>query len=140
MNAQDYAAFFEQLTAEHSIEAYREFFTLTSTFEDPFNKIQGLDAIYALFQKMYIDLHDPRFIITEIIEQESVAYLRWEFYYSHDANKSERHFEGVSRVSFNDTGKVLSHQDFWDAAHNIYETLPVLGTLIRLVKRKITSS
>lgn len=140
MNAQSYARFFMGLTREDTIEAYAQFFTASSSFEDPFNRIKGLDAIYALFQKMYSDLHDPRFIITETIEQEGVAYLRWEFYYAHDANKRERHFEGVSRVSFDDTGKVLSHQDFWDAAHNIYETLPILGSLIRLVKRKITAS
>jgi steroid delta-isomerase len=31
----------------------------------------------------------------------------------------------------------LSHRDYWDAAGELYEQLPVIGSLMRWLKRRI---
>ena len=40
-------------------------------------------------------------------------------------------------MAFDGDGRVLSHLDHWDAGGQFYARLPVLGTLIRLVKRRL---
>jgi hypothetical protein len=43
----------------------------------------------------------------------------------------------MSEVAFGADGRALSHIDHWDAGGQFYARLPVLGTLIRLVKRRL---
>ena len=49
-------------------------------------------------------------------------------------------FEGVSRMQINEEGKVISHIDYWDAAENVYEKIPLLGAVLRFIKRKIAKN
>lgn len=136
VRSQLYAEFFQTLNAEESKEKYAEFFAKTSTFEDPFQKVKGLDAIYKVFEHMYATLYNPKFFVEEIISEGSVAYLRWSFVYKYSKNADEESFIGVSRVVFDSDGKVVSHIDYWDAGYNIYEKIPLLGSILRLLKSK----
>jgi steroid Delta-isomerase len=34
-------------------------------------------------------------------------------------------------------GLVTYHRDYWDAAEELYETLPLLGQLLRFIKKKL---
>lgn len=44
---------------------------------------------------------------------------------------------GVTHVRFAKDGRVVYHQDYWDSGSNLYEKIPVLGALIRAVKRRL---
>ncbi len=135
--AKVYADFFETVTEETPIEAYRELFDESVYFEDPFQKVTGLRKVYGIFQHMFKTLHHPRFIVDEIVCDNRCAYLRWTFSYQRSSKDTIEKFTGVSRVQFLETGKVLSHIDYWDAAENIYEKVPLLGSVLRLIKQRI---
>jgi len=135
--AKDYAAFFESITQETPIEAYTDIFEEKVYFEDPFQKVIGLAKVYKIFQHMFETVHNPRFIVDEIICDKQCAYLRWTFSYQRSSQHETEKFTGVSRVQFLETGKVLSHIDYWDAAENIYEKVPLLGSILRLIKKRI---
>jgi hypothetical protein len=36
----------------------------------------------------------------------------------------------VSHVSFDDSGRVTAHTDYWDAAEGLYKRLPLIGVLM----------
>lgn len=44
---------------------------------------------------------------------------------------------GISHLRFNPAGEVVMHQDFWDATQGLFEHVPVIGALIRLIKRRL---
>jgi hypothetical protein len=44
---------------------------------------------------------------------------------------------GLSHLRFDADGRVVYHQDYWNAADGLYEHIPVLGSLIRLIKRRL---
>ncbi|MFC2074169.1 nuclear transport factor 2 family protein [Campylobacterota bacterium] len=133
----NYAAFFESITQETPIESYAEIFDEKIYFEDPFQKVIGLTKVYEVFQHMFDTLYHPRFIIEEIICNQQCAYLRWTFSYQRSSKHKVEKFTGVSRVQFLQTGKVISHIDYWDAAEHIYEKVPLLGALLRMIKKRI---
>lgn len=128
---ENYCAFFASLTSDFKDETFYEIFASDVVFEDPFQCVCSVDKIITVFRHMYTTLNHPKFIIKESMSHEKSGYIRWEFIY--DTNR----FEGVSHVVFNDEGLVVSHRDFWDAASNVYETIPLLGSLLRLIKYKI---
>jgi len=131
---EDYCDFFASLTPDFDDEIFYGIFAPDAVFEDPFQRVCSVEKIITVFRHMYATLNHPKFIIKESMYHEKSGYIRWEFLY--DTNR----FEGVSHVVFNDEGLVVSHRDFWDAAANVYETIPLLGSLLRLVKHKIKAS
>jgi hypothetical protein len=135
--AKSYANFFESITQDTPIEAYAQIFDEKVYFEDPFQKVIGLNKVYAIFQHMFETLYDPRFIVDEIVCGNGVTYMRWTFSYHRSSKHEIEKFTGVSRVQFLETGKALSHVDYWDAAENIYEKVPILGSVLRLIKQRV---
>ncbi len=131
---ESYARFFETLTRDFTDDDFRSVFNTDAIFADPFQKVVGVEKIITVFRHMYATLENPRFEILEIIGDHHKGYIRWRFYY-HTAS-----FEGVSRVEFDEAGKVTSHIDYWDAASNIYEQIPVLGSLLRAIKKRLKAS
>jgi len=135
--AHKYAEFYETLTKETPKEKYLDYFDENSYFEDPFQKVHGKEAIYKIFTDMYKKLYEPKFIVDEVIYSDNVAYIRWDFEYALSQKGTQEFFTGVSRVTFSKDAKVLSHIDYWDAASHVYEKIPLLGGLLRLIKSKL---
>ena len=135
--ARAYADFFESVSQATPIESYAKLFDSQVFFEDPFQKVSGVDKVYDIFQHMFKTLYAPHFIVNEIVCNEQCAYLHWTFSYQRSAQHQTERFTGISRVQFLETGKVLSHVDYWDAGENIYEKVPLLGSVLRLIKKKI---
>jgi steroid delta-isomerase len=46
---------------------------------------------------------------------------------------------GVSHLKFDSVGKVIWHRDYWDTAEELYAKLPVLGCLMRGLKKRLAS-
>lgn len=137
MNVFNYASFFENINSNTPIEEYEKVFDTNAKFKDPFHDVEGLDKIYKIFEDMYLKLDKPRFEVIEIVQKNNIAYLKWNFKFSFKNNTKNESFEGVSRVEFNDEGKVISHIDYWDSASNLYEKIPILSFLIKFIKRRI---
>ena len=38
-----------------------------------------------------------------------------------------------------DDGRITLHRDYWDAAEELYEKLPVIGTLMRWLRRRLAA-
>ena len=46
---------------------------------------------------------------------------------------------GVTHLRFDDQGRIVLQQDFWDSAEGFYRHLPVMGALIRSIGRRFNS-
>ena len=122
-----------------SVERLGEIYAENATFRDPFSDVAGLAAIKHIFADMFVRLHEPRFTISETIEQEHGAILIWDFDFRVKALKPSlaRRIHGSSHIRFGADGRVSYHRDYWDAAGELYEQLPVVGALMRWLKRRM---
>ena len=107
-------------------------------FRDPFNEVTGIEKIRHIFADMFVRLHEPRFTIIETIEETHGALLIWDFTFRIKNLKPEltRRIHGTSHIRFADDGRVQYHRDYWDAAGELYEQLPVVGVLMRWLKKR----
>jgi ketosteroid isomerase-like protein len=114
----------------------------TATFKDPFNEVRGTAAIQGIFDHMFQTLREPRFTISSRIAQGDEAFLVWDmhFRFASDPASTQRRIHGGTHLRFNNLGQVTWHRDYWDAAEELYEQLPVLGSLMRWVKRRVNQS
>lgn len=107
-------------------------------FKDPFNSVNGTEAIKGIFSHMFRTVREPRFRITERVQQGKEAFLVWNFSFERSGSVSKTlTIHGVSHVRFHDDGRVIMHRDYWDPAEELYEKLPVLGGLMRWIKARL---
>ncbi|MBL8673446.1 MAG: nuclear transport factor 2 family protein, partial [Rhodospirillales bacterium] len=131
-----YAAFFETMTPA-SLDRLGEVFTPGATFRDPFNDVTGLPAIRRVFEHMYDGVERPTFRILHRAPGPEICYLKWAF--SGVARGRSLDFIGIGEVRFDAAGFAVSHVDHWDAAGAIYGRVPVLGAILRLVRRRLSA-
>lgn len=129
---------FETLTPE-SVAALDALYASDARFKDPFNEVQGLAAIQRIFREMFVQLEQPRFVITERIEQGAQCFLTWEFHFAFNSfHKGQPQcIRGGSHLVLDAEGRIAMHRDYWDAAEELYEKLPLIGSLMRWLKRKV---
>lgn len=122
------------------LQSLRSIYDRNVEFIDPFTRIQGLDDLLRYFESMYRNVISCEFDQQQRIGQEALWALTWKMTYRHPkiAKGKAITLDGCSVLKFNrETGKVLYHRDYFDAGAMLYEKLPLLGSLIRLVKRRM---
>lgn len=74
-----------------------------------------------------------------ISNREGDYYLRWHMRirFRKFARGRDTASIGISQLRLDGDGRVTFHQDFWNAADGVYEHMPLLGSLIRRVKRRL---
>jgi ketosteroid isomerase-like protein len=122
-----------QRLSPSSLSSIGEFYHETATFQDPFNHVQGLARIAALFQHMFDTTESPLFTVEQVQVDGDVAWVSWVF--SCGLRGRNISFDGVSKLMFLEDGRVIRHRDYWDAT-DLYQQLPLLGTMVRMLKRR----
>jgi hypothetical protein len=134
---QNLATFFETLTPQ-SVSQLHTLYDAQARFKDPFNEVQGLPEIERIFRHMYVALDQPHFVITSQLVDGAQAFLTWEFRFRFKRfdTTTLQTVRGGSHVVFNEQGLVTMHRDYWDAAEELYEKLPVVGGVMRWLKKR----
>ena len=107
------------------------------TFRDPLHQIQGVDNLTNYFEHLYENLISSEFVLISHIDKGSEAAIYWQMHLRHKKINSGNTItvEGHSLLRRQDN-RVIYHRDYFDIGSMIYEHLPVLGWIIRLIKRK----
>ncbi len=125
------------LTPE-SVRRVAEFYGPGAHFRDPFNDVRGTSAIERIFDHMFDVTDNPRFIIKDRMLQDNQGFATWIFEF--DLRGKHYTVEGSSHIWFGPDGLVTNHRDYWDAAEELFEKLPVLGKLVRHLRKRFSAS
>ena len=136
MNLDQLICFYNEF-APDSVARFPEFYSADAYFKDPFNEVRGLVEIEAVFAHMFRTLDLPHFVVCDRIAHGQQAFLTWDFRFRFKGEDRWQSIHGATRLQFDAQGLVISHRDYWDAAEELYEKLPVLGALMRWLKRRV---
>lgn len=127
---------YEQLTPQH-LDSLHLCYAPQAHFKDPFNDVRGVASIRQVFAHMFATLDAPRFAVTEQLVQGRQAFLAWEFHFRLRRWRAGQPqcIRGGSLLRFDTQGLVQEHRDYWDTTEELYEKLPVLGVLMRGLRR-----
>jgi len=114
-----------------------DFYTADALFKDPFNEVRGPAAIGRIFNHMFEQVEAPRFEVHEAIGAGEQAFLTWTMHFR--SRGAPQAIRGATHVRFAADGRIAMHRDYWDAAEELYEKLPVLGALMRWLRRKLAA-
>ena len=128
----NYLNLFSNLNKEN-IEKFDDLVIKDIVFIDPFNNIKGLDNFKNIFYHMFDTVEEPKFDIVDYAQNKDHIFLKWKMTFY--AFKASQTIEGMSDITLNKEGKVISHLDYWDSLNGIFIKLPFLGFLYKISLR-----
>ncbi len=137
--AQTIAAF-ETLTRD-SVADIGHIYAHDARFIDPFNDVQGLAEVQKIFRHMFETLEQPHFVVTGQVVDGDQCFLLWDFHFRFRAFRRNvaQTIAGTSHLHFDARGRIILHHDYWDAAHGLYQQMPVIGPVMRWLRRRANS-
>lgn len=130
-----YCRYLETLTPE-SLARLSDHVTPDVRFKDPFNDVRGVEALAAIFRHMFATIPDVRFTVRHMMAEGDNCLMTWRF--EGTLRGRAWGFDGSSALCFAPDGRVAEHIDYWDAAENFYERLPLIGWLLRRIRRRLS--
>ncbi len=108
-------------------------------FIDAVHHLNGLSQLTDYFEHLYANILECKFHIHHVIESDNEASLFWTMEYSHPKiSKGKRiSVDGTSHIKFNET--VYYHRDYVDMGQMLYEHLPVIGSAVKFIKKRMES-
>ena len=136
----DIVDFFESFTVA-DLDRLGDYYAEDAYFKDPFNEVRGIDAVRRVYAHMFETLENPRFVITQRMAQGGACWLAWEFHFGFRSMRKGQAqvVRGATHLLLAADGRIASHRDYWDAAEELYEKLPVIGALMRWLKCRAAS-
>jgi ketosteroid isomerase-like protein len=135
--------FFENLQPS-DVALISQLYTCDAQFKDPFNEVQGIAAIERIFDHMFETLDAPHFVITQQVHNGAQCFVTWDFFFSKPSmdKGAPQIIRGATHFVLREEAgvwRVAVHRDYWDVAEELYEKLPVLGGLMRWLKKQANS-
>jgi hypothetical protein len=75
--------------------------------------------------------------VIDALVQHQQCFLSWDFTFRLQRQALDRRIHGSSHLRFAADGRIAYHRDYWDAAEEVYEKVPLLGGLLRRIKRRL---
>ena len=129
-NIQNYIRLFETLNLEN-LNKFDELLDENIYFEDPFNKVYGIENFKRIFSNSLKKLDNVEFKVLNIISKNNIYIIKWEMiFFAFNKNNS---IFGLSEVTVNKSKKIVSHIDYWDSFNNFYTKIPIFGLIFKFV-------
>lgn len=121
-----------------SLGTLGELFHEDVVFIDPFHEVRGLDQLGAYYAHMYANVSAIRFDFVEKLVDGDRACVTWNMTFTHSKINGGEPVatSGASVLRFSQ-GRVIRHEDYFDAGAMLYEHLPVIGWAVRKLKQRV---
>jgi len=118
-----------------NLQRLQEVYSEDIRFQDPFSRVEGLDALTEYFAGAYSNVISCRFRFGEPVVQQGHCTIPWVMELRHKRLRKGDlvQVDGISHLDIRD-GRVCYHRDYFDAGQLLYENLPILGSLIRRIR------
>lgn len=130
---------FNQLRATNT-EILDSFYAPDIVFEDPLGQINGLVAMKQYYQAMYKNVQDIRFEFKDDAVNGDRHLATWIMYLRAKGlnGGNEVAVHGVSEIEFQaESALAIYHRDYFDMGEFLYQHIPILGGIIKLVRKQL---
>jgi steroid delta-isomerase len=131
-----YRDYLETLTME-SLNQLSDYVSKDVRFKDPFNDVRGITAMKRVLTHMFKNVAGIKFTVHNFSHNDKTCFMDWSF--AGMLKGKAWSFDGASVIIFSSSGLVIKHTDYWDAAQNFYERIPIIGSLLAWFRQKIAT-
>jgi len=133
-----FLAVYSGLTAEDLPERVSAAYAESLYFSDTLHVIHDRDSLETYLLKTGERLDDIRVEVLSVSQDGADVYVRWIMTtaFSVGGRDIEAESLGITHLRFDDAGKVILHQDFWDSTEGLFSHLPFVGAVVRWARSK----
>jgi len=134
-----FESFLSHLDEKTAREETEKVYAPNAFFNDTLKTINGSSAIRDYFIRTAQGLDSMSVRFDDVAFSNNNYYFRWtmETRMKNLARGKTVLTIGVTLVRFDNEGRVILHQDFWDSAQGVWEHVPLIGSFIRWIREKI---
>jgi limonene-1,2-epoxide hydrolase len=134
-----FSDFFASMSVASAHKKTKQVYADSAFFNDTLKSVQGAQAIEAYLAESLAATESVVVEIEDIAESGGNYYFIWTMTIRFkNLNKGRpARSSGMSHIRFNREGKIVLHQDYWDATVGLFEYMPVVGRMIRYIKGRI---
>ncbi len=132
--------FFDNLSVD-TVEIVDEFYHPDAQFIDPLVNLHGSEKIKSYYKNIYQPVESIEFEFTDFICEDHKVAAFWTMRLQAPKLNKGKPFNvpGISQLHFDTTSDlVIFHRDYYDLGEFIYERIPVLSLLIKLIKARLS--
>lgn len=128
---------YNKIDKDH-IDCVHDLYSDDIVFMDPFHNLEGIKNVKSYFADLYENVNHINFDFGDSIINGQTACINWRMSVSHSrlSNGETIVVDGITQIRFNEN-KVFFHRDYFDGGSLLYEHVPLLGTAIRALKRRM---
>jgi len=133
-----FSQFYQNLDAQ-SVEQLSNLYAVDVEFIDPVTRHQGLEQVKHYFSGLLQNTLECRFEIHRSDNNGAQHYISWTMFLRHPKLKSGQliSFEGISHLTI-EHGLITYHRDFYDMGEMLYQHIPLLGSVVKHLKRRLS--
>ena len=107
-------------------------------FKDPVHQLRGIESVHAYLSSMCVNVTSGHFEYLDQVIGENTAYIKWNMHFRHKSLGDKLvTVRGMTQVQFNE--RVYFHEDVYDLGEMLYEQVPLLGGVVRKLKKRLAS-
>lgn len=136
---QKFTSFYRHLD-QKSLSRLDELYAQDVVFIDPVTRHQGLFELSEYFSVLMENTQNCSFDINKTVHDEDSIFVAWQMTFQHkklNAGKIIK-VDGVSELQIAGD-KIRYQRDYYDMGEMIYENVPLLGCVIKTIKRRLTN-
>ena len=129
---------YQRLQADN-LDLLKEIYEEGVIFVDPAHKIEGITQLTDYFRNLYSNINHISFEFHHPLQVNDVGYVQWTMTFSHPGVKKgdKISVEGATFLQFGKDGRVIFHRDHFDLGSMLYQHIPILGGVIKTIKRRL---
>ncbi len=132
---EQFKAFYQDVK-HPKLDRIGEVYTDDVLFKDPVHALRGVESLHAYLSEMCANVHSGRFEYLDQLIGQDTAYIKWNMHFKHPKLGRETiTVRGVSQIQFNE--RIYFHEDVYDMGELIYEHVPLLGSMVKVLKKRL---
>lgn len=110
------------------------------TFEDAAHTLKGVEQLEDYFVNLYTNLKSCTFTIDDAFSDGDQAAVYWHMTYIHPSlNKGKAITVSGHSLIKGEGSLVYYHKDYLDMGAMVYEHIPMIGKIIKTIKRRMSA-
>ena len=98
-------------------------------FIDPAQKMIGIESYIKAQEKLVNKCDDIFLFPLNVVIESNIAFVEWKM--GLKIMKKEFIYEGISRIIFDNKGKIVEHRDYFDFCSSTFGPIPIAGSFFR---------
>jgi hypothetical protein len=131
--------FYASLTPQGVRDRVASTYAESLYFNDTIKTLRTREALEEYMVETAGAVNSTTVDVQDVSVSDGGYYFRWEMEirFKSLASGQPTRSIGVSHVRFDETGRIILHQDHWDSAAGLYQHVPVLGWMIRKIRDRL---